>query len=53
MTEPSDEGSIERRPAKGWRDQPKGLACAVIAAFFMMTFVAFALIVLAVFAALH
>ncbi|MEU5877447.1 hypothetical protein [Spirillospora sp. NPDC047279] len=30
-----------------WRDQPKGLACAVIAAFLVLTTVAFGLAVLA------
>ncbi|MFG2002226.1 hypothetical protein ACGFNU_24040 [Spirillospora sp. NPDC048911] len=30
-----------------WRDQPKGVACAVIAAFFVLTTVAFGLAVLA------
>ncbi|MFI6518713.1 hypothetical protein ACIBF1_24370 [Spirillospora sp. NPDC050679] len=35
-----------------WRDQPRGLACAVVAAFLVLTTVAFALVVLALVAAL-
>ncbi|WP_157431788.1 hypothetical protein [Actinomadura hibisca] len=35
-----------------WRDQPRGLACAVVAAFAILTTVAFALVVLALLAAL-
>ncbi|MFC6884078.1 MULTISPECIES: hypothetical protein [Actinomadura] len=31
-----------------WRDQPKGLACAVIAAFAVLTTLAFAVVVLLV-----
>lgn len=30
-----------------WRDQPRGLACAVIAAFLLLTTVAFALAIVA------
>ncbi|GAA2622666.1 hypothetical protein SMC26_01225 [Actinomadura fulvescens] len=31
-----------------WRDQPKGLACAVVVAFLVLTTVAFGLAVLAI-----
>ncbi|TMQ93053.1 hypothetical protein ETD83_26125 [Actinomadura soli] len=34
-----------------WRDQPRGLACAVVAAFLVLTTVAFALAAVAVIAA--
>jgi hypothetical protein len=33
-------------PKPGWRDQPRGLACAVVAAFAVLTAVAFALAIL-------
>ncbi|SNS87131.1 hypothetical protein SAMN05443665_101160 [Actinomadura meyerae] len=36
-----------------WRDQPRGLACAVIAAFMILTTVAFVFAVLAVVAAMR
>ncbi|WP_278045231.1 hypothetical protein [Actinomadura roseirufa] len=36
-----------------WRDQPRGLACAVIAAFFVLTTAAFAFAVIAVVAAMR
>jgi hypothetical protein len=36
-----------------WRDQPRGLACAVVAAFCVLTTVAFVLVVLAVVAAVR
>ncbi|MFI0353897.1 hypothetical protein [Actinomadura sp. 9N407] len=31
----------------GWRDQPRGLACAVVAAFLVLTTVAFGLAIIA------
>ncbi|MFE9104821.1 hypothetical protein [Actinomadura geliboluensis] len=36
-----------------WRDQPRGLACAVIAAFMILTTVAFVFAVVAVVAAMR
>ncbi|TYB48097.1 hypothetical protein [Actinomadura chibensis] len=36
-----------------WRDQPRGLACAVVAAFLILTTVAFALAALAVVEAMY
>ncbi|RFS86514.1 hypothetical protein D0T12_08040 [Actinomadura spongiicola] len=36
-----------------WRDQPRGLACAVVAAFMVLTTVAFVLAVVAVIAAVR
>ncbi|MFC4048916.1 hypothetical protein ACFOY4_04395 [Actinomadura syzygii] len=36
-----------------WRDQPRGLACAVVAAFMVLTTVAFGLAALAVIAAIR
>ncbi|WP_255205930.1 hypothetical protein [Actinomadura sp. BRA 177] len=36
-----------------WRDQPRGLACAVIAAFAILTTVAFVFAVIAVVGAMH
>ncbi|WP_344954621.1 hypothetical protein [Actinomadura miaoliensis] len=40
------------RNRSSWRDQPRGLACAVIAAFLLLTLVAFGLAIGAFVAAL-
>ncbi|NDU77170.1 hypothetical protein GWI34_31795 [Actinomadura sp. DSM 109109] len=59
--DPLDAGrSFRRKPDRQardrspeWRDQPRGLACAVIAAFAVLTAVAFVFAVVAVVAAMR
>lgn len=65
-TPPSQDPEDERRRARRreldrqvrdrygtWRDQPRGLACAVIAAFLLLTTAAFVFAVIAVVAAVR
>ncbi|MFD0537669.1 hypothetical protein ACFQY7_31835 [Actinomadura luteofluorescens] len=50
---PARTGPAGARPLPAWRDQPRALACAVIAAFAVLTAAAFVFAVVAVVAAMR